>query len=58
MSDSLADFWNMGGYARYVWPAYSVALGAIALTSWSALRVLRNTLGEARRAARDAQDNV
>lgn len=44
MNRSLADFFAMGGYAQYVWPSYIVAMGAIVLTSLSAIRLLASTL--------------
>jgi heme exporter protein CcmD len=58
MSDSLASFLQMGGYAQFVWPSYVVALGAIILTSWSARRVLRQMLAEVQRAARDNREDA
>jgi heme exporter protein CcmD len=58
MPNSMSAFFAMGGYAQYVWPSYVVALGAIALTSWSARRVLRAALAEARRAAVDGSEDA
>ena len=58
MPDSMSAFFAMGGYAQFVWPSYVVALGAIALTTWSALRVLRAALAEARRAAADGSEDA
>jgi heme exporter protein D len=44
---SLADFFAMGGYAGYVWPAYGVAaitfMGLLA-ASWHQLRQAREML--------------
>ena len=44
---SLADFFAMGGYAGYVWPAYGVAalvlIGLLAV-SWHQLRQAREML--------------
>jgi heme exporter protein CcmD len=54
----MSAFFAMGGYAQFVWPSYVVALGAIALTTWSALRVLRAALTEARRAAVDGSEDA
>jgi heme exporter protein CcmD len=54
----MSAFLAMGGYAQYVWPSYVVALGAMALTTWSALRVLRAALAEARRAAIDGSEDA
>ncbi len=32
----MSSFWDMGGYASFVWPAYAVsALGLIAATVWT-----------------------
>ena len=33
-----ADFWSMGGYARYVWPCFALAGLVLAWNLWSALR--------------------
>jgi heme exporter protein CcmD len=54
----MSAFFSMGGYAQYVWPSYLFALGAIALTSWSALSVLRAALAEARRATVDGSEDA
>ena len=32
----MSDFWNMGGYALYVWGSYAAALGIFA---WNAAAV-------------------
>jgi heme exporter protein D len=45
MTDTLGQFLAMGGYARFVWPAYSIAvlvLGAMALQSYRAWRRQRS----------------
>ncbi|HEV2300491.1 MAG TPA: heme exporter protein CcmD [Stellaceae bacterium] len=42
-----AAFFAMGGYARYVWPAYGIAfltLGGLALRSWLRHRASRKAL--------------
>jgi heme exporter protein CcmD len=32
------SFWEMGGYAAFIWPAYAVsALGLIAAAAWTLL---------------------
>jgi len=31
------QFWQMGGYARFVWPSFGLALAVIAWNVWSAL---------------------
>jgi heme exporter protein D len=41
MTGGLADYFAMGGYAWFVWPAYAVALavlGGLALYSWHRYR--------------------
>jgi len=35
------DFWAMGGYAAFVWPAYAVTIAALVLLLVTALRALR-----------------
>jgi heme exporter protein CcmD len=40
---------NMGGYARYVWPAYGIAAIVLAWNVWSALRSHRDALAQAHR---------
>lgn len=30
----MSDFWAMGGYAAYVWPAYGISFAALAVTAW------------------------
>ena len=49
MSDAVAHFLAMGGYAAFVWPAY--ALGAIVLGG-----LLAWSLGAYRRAQRELAD--
>jgi heme exporter protein D len=46
-----ADFMHMGGYARYVWPAYGLTALVLAWNAWSALRLRREQLAAARRRA-------
>jgi heme exporter protein D len=41
MMSNAGDFWAMGGYAAFVWPAYAVAIAALALLLVTALRALR-----------------
>ena len=41
MTGGLADYFAMGGYAWFVWPAYAVALavlGGLAIHSWHRYR--------------------
>lgn len=40
---------DMSGYGIYVWPAYAIAIGALAITAWGAWRQLRLAREEARR---------
>ncbi len=35
-----ANFWSMGGYARYVWPCIGFACIVLAWNLWSAQRSL------------------
>jgi heme exporter protein CcmD len=45
----MSQFFNMGGYAVFVWPAYAVTLGAIVLNIVWARRVLARSRADARR---------
>lgn len=48
-ASAFADYFAMGGYAGYIWPAYAVALlGLAGLTVWSIV----HTRALERRAAR------
>ena len=38
---SFMEYLDMGGYARYVWPAYIIVIGAIALNIYTARRALK-----------------
>ena len=33
-------FWSMGGYARFVWPCFGIALAVLAWNLWAARRSL------------------
>jgi heme exporter protein D len=44
---SFADFIAMGGYARYVWPAFGITAVVLLLNLWTA----RRAHAEARRAS-------
>lgn len=44
----MSAFLDMGGYAAYVWPAYAVTLGVIALNIVWARRLLERSRREAR----------
>ena len=43
------EFFNMGGYAAYVWPSYGLTLVIIALNVFWARRLLVRSREEARR---------
>ncbi|HEX4376763.1 MAG TPA: heme exporter protein CcmD [Steroidobacteraceae bacterium] len=45
----MEHFLNMGGYARYVWPSYALALLAVVLNIYWARRSLRDAQSQARR---------
>jgi len=34
----MSNFWAMGGYAAYVWPAYGISLFGIVGAAWLTLR--------------------
>jgi heme exporter protein D len=44
---SLSEFFHMGGYAAYLWPAYGLVLSVLVYNVWAARRAHQ----EARRAA-------
>ena len=39
--NGLMEYLDMGGYARYVWPAYVIVIGAIIANVFLARRALR-----------------
>jgi heme exporter protein CcmD len=45
-----ANFWSMGGYARYVWPCFALWLLIFAWNIWSAHRLRAAALKRASRA--------
>jgi len=49
----LADFWNMGGYAAFVWPAYALAGVVMLALIVNAIRRARRTEADLK-AARSA----
>jgi heme exporter protein CcmD len=52
---SMGDFLHMGGYARFVWPAYGLAFAVLAWNVWSAVRLHASARARAlRRLAIDA----
>jgi heme exporter protein D len=46
---SLAEFFDMGGYAAYVWPSYALTLIVVVLNIVWARRLLVKSREEARR---------
>jgi heme exporter protein D len=52
MTSGLADYFAMGGYAWFVWPAYAVAvavLGGLAIHSWHRYRASCDALARLQR---------
>ena len=47
----MTDFLAMGGYARYVWPAYGLAALVVGWNVWSALRLHALAREQAKRRA-------
>jgi heme exporter protein CcmD len=45
----MKEFFDMGGYAAYVWPAYVVTLAVVVLNIVWARRALARSRAEARR---------
>jgi len=45
----MAEFFSMGGYARYVWPSYGLVFAIVALNVFWARRAFRRAREEARR---------
>ena len=45
----MTEFFNMGGYAAYVWPSYGLTLAVIILNIVWARRLLTRSREEARR---------
>jgi heme exporter protein CcmD len=45
----VSEFFNMSGYAFFVWPAYVLAVGALLLNVWLARRSHAQARAEARR---------
>jgi len=53
--NSWEEFWDMGGYAFFVWGSYSVVFAGVALELWLAMRRRSAVLGLLRRSREDAQ---
>lgn len=45
----MSEFFSMGGYALFLWPAYAVTLLAIGINIYTARRDLQRARTEARR---------
>jgi len=45
----MLKFWQMGGYAVYLWPSYALTLLAVGLNIYWARRSLRSAQVQARR---------
>ena len=44
----MSEFFDMGGYGKYLWPAFALGFGVVLLNVYLAM----NSLAEARREAR------
>lgn len=51
----MSEFFEMGGYAAYVWSAYAITLIVILLNVWTARRARAHKLEEVRRVAQPEQ---
>jgi heme exporter protein D len=55
----LSEFFHMGGYAAYLWPAYLLTFAVLGWNVLSARRALREARAEARRRlTADREDGV
>ena len=45
----MSEFFDMGGYAAYLWPSYGVTLAAVVLNIFWARRLLARSREDARR---------
>jgi heme exporter protein CcmD len=45
----MREFFDMGGYAAFVWPAYAVTLAVVLLNIFWARRALARSCAEAKR---------
>ncbi len=50
------EFVTMGGYARYVWPAYGVVFVVLVFAVWQTRRGFRRALARALRRARETRE--
>jgi heme exporter protein D len=46
--DNLHDLWELGGYGRYVWPAYGLTALLMIAEPWLAARRLARALSRAK----------
>jgi heme exporter protein D len=46
--DNLHDLWELGGYGRYVWPAYGLTALLMIVEPWLAARRLARALSRAK----------
>lgn len=47
----MSDYWAMGGYAAFVWPAYglsAIVMIGLAVTGWRSLRARERDLAKLR----------
>jgi heme exporter protein CcmD len=50
----MKEFFEMGGYAAYVWPAYAITLAVVVLNVIWAYRALARSRADAQRRVRTA----
>ena len=55
---TLNEFFNMGGYAFYVWTSYGIALAVLLINVILPLRQRKKLMGDINRAARRARRNT
>ena len=55
---TLNEFFNMGGYAFYVWTSYGIALVVLLVNAILPLRQRKKLLADIARAARRARRNT
>ena len=53
-----AEFWSMGGYARYVWPCFAFAFTVLAWNLWAARAALAAAQARAARALAMARSDA
>ncbi|MCK5546698.1 MAG: heme exporter protein CcmD [Rhodospirillaceae bacterium] len=51
----MGEFLEMGGYAAFVWPAYGLSFGLLALLAWLSLKGLKDTQKMFDRLSADAE---